>query len=199
MSNEKFSHHRGRGGVSFDNRNETRRASTIDVPTAWPFRRALRALCGSALCFCSLALLTACTTPTVIGGDVFELQRNAVLAYESGQDARAEALYQGLARAAPNDPETWLRLGNLYARSSKPDDAADAYQHAILLNPNDQRPWYNLGVIRQRQAHAALIQANQLSDKDDPLYAKTATLIERLAPSPPPPMATEQNHDAAAK
>lgn len=149
----------------------------------------------------ALVLLStaACSTPTVIGGDVFDIQRNAALAYDSGQqDAKAEALYQGLARAAPNDPETWLRLGNLYARSNKPDDAADAYQHAILLNRNDQRLWYNLGIIRQRQAHAALIQANALAGKNDPLYEKTAALIEKLAPSTPPaPAVTEEKQDVA--
>lgn len=133
----------------------------------------------------TLALLSvsACSTPTVIGGDVFDLNRKAVLAYESGDDAKAEALYQGLARAVPNDGETWLRLGNLYARSDKPDDAADAYQHALLLNRNDQRAWYNLGLIRQRQAHAAFIRANQLADEADPIHAKTAAMIEKLAPA----------------
>ena len=128
-------------------------------------------------------LLCACSTPTVFGGDVFDLNRKAALAYESGEDAKAEALYQGLSRAAPNDAEIWLRLGNLYARSDKADDAADAYQHALLLNPNDQRAWYNLGVIRQRQAHAAFIQANQFADKSDPIYKKTEELIEQLAPA----------------
>jgi tetratricopeptide (TPR) repeat protein len=130
--------------------------------------------------------LGACSTPTVFGGDVFDLNRKAALAYESGEDAKAEALYQGLSRAAPNDAEIWLRLGNLYARSDKADDAADAYQHALLLNPNDQRAWYNLGVIRQRQAHAAFIQANQFSDKDDPIHARTEALIEKLAPAKAP-------------
>ena len=128
--------------------------------------------------------MTACSGPTVLGGDVFDLQRSAVLAYDAGEDARAEALYQGLARAAPGDPETWLRLGNLYARHDRPDDAADAYQHALLLNPGDNRLWYNLGVIRQRQASAAYIRANELSDRKDPLYERTLRLSERLAAPP---------------
>jgi len=153
--------------------------------------------------FVTVALLfvAACSTPTVIGGDVFDLHRKAVLAYESGEDAKAEALYQGLARAAPGDPEIWLRLGNLYARSNKPDDAADAYQHALLLNQHDQRAWYNLGVIRQRQAYAAFIQANQIVDKADPVYAKTAAMIEKLAPAKAVPEVIDNaaKPDAAAK
>lgn len=157
-----------------------------------------------ARCLIAALALTGiggCSTPTVIGGDVFDLHRNAVLAYESGEEAKAESLYQGLARAAPSDPEIWLRLGNLYARANKPDDAADAYQHALLLNPNDQRAWYNLGVIRQRQAHAAYIQANQLADKADPVYTKTEALIEKLSPSKAPDevMQAAEEHDASDK
>lgn len=117
-------------------------------------------------------------------GNLYELHQSAALAYEAGEDARAEALYQGLARSVPNDPETWLRLGNLYARSTRPDLAADAYQRGLLLAPGDSRLWYNLGVIRQRQAHAAFIQTHRTTSEDDPLYRKSEALIERVAPGP---------------
>lgn len=132
----------------------------------------------TALLLAFLPLLAACAS-----GSLYEQHQNAVLAYESGADARAEALYQGLARAAPNDPETWLRLGNLYARSNRPDNAADAYQRTLLLAPGDARAWYNLGIIRQRQAHAAFIQAHHFVADDDPLHARTKALSDRLAPA----------------
>lgn len=132
----------------------------------------------TALLLATLPLLAACAS-----GSIYEQHQTAVLSYESGADARAEALYQGLARAAPNDPETWLRLGNLYARSNRPDDAADAYQRALLLAPGDARAWYNLGIIRQRQAHAAFIQAHGHVADDDPLHARTKALSDRLAPA----------------
>ena len=157
---------------------------------------------GALLALAAGLLAAACSGPAVIGGDVFDLHRSAVLAYDAGEDAKAEALYQGLARAAPGDPETWLRLGNLYARHGKPDDAADAYQHALLLNPADNRLWYNLGVIRQRQAGAAYIRANELSDKKDPLYERTLKLSERLAAPPAadvPPVPTPEAASNAAK
>ena len=132
-----------------------------------------------------LCLLTACASlMDAVDGNSYEMQRSALLAYESGADARAEALYQGLARASPNDPEIWLRLGNLYARSNRPDNAADAYLRGLVLAPSDSRMWYNLGIIRQRQAHAAFIQTHQLVTKDDELSAKAEVLIKRLAPLP---------------
>ena len=125
-----------------------------------------------------LPLLAGCATD-----DVYEMHQSALLAYESGADARAEALYVGLARSAPNDPETWLRLGNLYARSNRPDKAGEAYERGLLLAPGDARLWYNLGIIRQRQAHAAFIMAHQYIDDADPLQAKAKVMIERLAPA----------------
>jgi len=125
-----------------------------------------------------LPFLAACATD-----DVYEMHQSALLAYESGADARAEALYQGLARSAPNDPETWLRLGNLYARSNRPDKAGEAYERGLLLAPGDARLWYNLGIIRQRQAHAAFIMAHQYIDDADPLQAKAKAMIDRLAPA----------------
>ena len=125
-----------------------------------------------------LPFLAACATD-----DVYEAHQSALLAYESGADARAEALYQGLVRSAPNDPETWLRLGNLYARSNRPDKAGEAYERALLLAPGDARLWYNLGIIRQRQAHAAFIMAHQYIDDADPLQAKAKAMVERLAPA----------------
>lgn len=144
------------------------------------------------LAACLGLLLTGCSTAPLFGeGNLYETHRKAVLAYESGENARAEALYQALVRAAPNDPETWLRLGNLYARENRPDDAADAYQHALLLSPNDYRIWYNLGIIRQRQAHAAFIQTNQLVKDTDPLYKKTDELIKQVAPLSSNPPAVE--------
>lgn len=138
---------------------------------------ARRLTCRQALVLAALPFLAACAS-----GDLYEMHQSAVLAYDSGENARAEALYQGLARSAPNDPETWLRLGNLYARSNRPHDAAEAYLRGTLLAPGDSRFWYNLGIIRQRQAHASFIQAHMLISKDDPLHAKSKALIEQLAP-----------------
>ena len=125
-----------------------------------------------------LPLLAACATD-----DVYEMHQSALLAYDSGADARAEALYHGLARSAPNDPETWLRLGNLYARSNRRDKAAQACARGLLLAPADARLWYNLGIIRQRQAHAAFIMAHQFIPDADPIQARAKALIERLAPA----------------
>ena len=112
--------------------------------------------------------------------DLFQLSNDAQLAYEAGEDVRAEQLYMGLARAAPGDPEVWFRLGNLYARNNRPDAAADAYQRTLALKTNEPRAWYNLGIVRLRQGWAAMMQANAGLKETDPLYRETERMMSHL-------------------
>lgn len=128
-------------------------------------------------------VLTGCGLMQTSTEDALETQRNAMSAYESGEDKKAEALYLGLIKISPRDAEAWLRLGNLYARSGRPDNAADAYQRGLLLTPNDARLWYNLGVIRQRQTLAAYIQALELTKPGEEIYENSEGQIQLLAPS----------------
>lgn len=157
-------------------------------------RRLKLAACAALM----VAVLPGCSSLlTTSTEDALTMQRNALLAYEEGEDAKAEALYIGLTRISPNDPETWLRLGNLYARSNRADHAADAYLRALLLNPNDARLWYNLGVIRQRQTLAAYIQALQFSKPGEAIYEKSEALIKQLAPSSEKASTADENTPVA--
>ena len=142
---------------------------------------------------CGLLLLSGCGLMQASTDDLLDMQRNALSAYEGGQDAKAEALYLGLLKTAPSDAETWLRLGNLYARTGRPDNAADAYQRGLLLAPNDARLWHNLGVIRQRQALAAYIQALELTKPGEVIYENSESQIQLLAPSSEKAATTDEN------
>lgn len=116
--------------------------------------------------------------------DLFRLSNEAQLAYESGEDAKAEQLYMALLRKTPNDPEIWFRLGNLYARAHRPDAAADAYQRVLSINPAEARAWYNLGIVRLRQGWAALIQAHSHSAVGDAIYSESDRMIGHLEKTP---------------
>lgn len=132
---------------------------------------------------CCAAVLAGCAA-TGPGApqrsDLFQLSNDAQLAYEAGEDARAEQLYMGLARAAPADSEIWFRLGNLYARSDRPDAAADAYQRALALKSNEPRAWYNLGIVRLRQGWAALMRAHSALKDTDPLFREAERMMGHL-------------------
>jgi predicted Zn-dependent protease len=124
--------------------------------------------------------------------DLFQLSNQAQLAYEAGEDARAEQLYMGLARKTPNDPEVWLRLGNLYARSNRPDAAADAYQRVLSIDGSEPRAWYNLGIVRLRQGWAAMAQAHLGAPPQSPIHLQSGELLDhlgRMTAVPPPPNA----------
>lgn len=145
----------------------------------------------SVLAMIAVLLLSGCTT-TVASAikafdddpDLITINREAQLAYESGEDAKAEALYRSLVRRMPNDSETWLRLGNLYARSNHADEAANAYQKALLANSSDARAWHNLGVVRLRQAWASMLQSHANLDPKDPLYENVEVMIRHLGQLP---------------
>jgi tetratricopeptide (TPR) repeat protein len=120
--------------------------------------------------------------------DLFQLSNEAQLAYESGEDAKAEQLYMALLRKTPNDPEIWFRLGNLYARAHRPDAAADAYQRVLSINNTEHRAWYNLGIVRLRQGWAAMIQAYGHSAAGDVVHGESGSMIghlERMPGLPP--------------
>ena len=118
------------------------------------------------------------------GEDFVKMQREAQAAFDSGENARAEVLYKGLLRSMPNDAETWFRLGNLYARTDNADQAVNAYLTALTLNGSDPRAWHNLGVLRLRQAWAALLRANALTAPKEPINQMSAEMIRSLEKLP---------------
>lgn len=132
----------------------------------------------------ALLLLLSSGCALLPQGDIYELHRNAQLAYTAEEDGRAETLLLGLARAAPNDPETWFYLGNLYARTSRPQQAVEAYQKSLMLNSTDARVWHNVGIVRIREAWAAFIQAQALVNADEPLRAKLESLVSAMEKLP---------------
>lgn len=118
--------------------------------------------------------------------DLVSLNREAQLSAESGEIAKAEALYKSLVRRMPNDADTWLRLGNLYARNNKPDEAVAAYHRALVINGADAKAWYNLSVIRMRQAWAAMlqVQAQETLPASDPLRQQAEEVLGYLEKLP---------------
>lgn len=141
-------------------------------------RRVLLGLASLALAGCSL--LPAAEHRM----DAYDLQQQTLLAYDSDENAKAEKLLQALLRTSPNDPLAWFYLGNVYARTARPDQAVEAYQKSLLLNSGDPRPWHNMGVIRLRQARAAFIQTFDLTNPDDPLHGKAEAVIGAMETIP---------------
>lgn len=156
------------------------------LTTAWShtFLRAFKTALPFTLSFFLIAGLSGCALTSSNPNNIYELHQKAQSAYVAEQDDQAEVLLIGLARAAPNDPQTWFYLGNLYARTNRPEQAIAAYEKALMLNSTDPRVWHNVGVVRTRQAWAAFIQAHALTTPKDPLYARLEALIDAMKDIP---------------
>jgi len=148
-----------------------------------PFLLATMVAMAASLGGCTAAVSTAIKTLDK-DPDLVSINREAELAYESGEAAKAEALYKNLVRRMPNDAETWMRLGNLYARNNRPEEAAAAYQKALAIDSSEAKAWNNLGVVRLRQAWAALIQARATVEAKSPLAEQLDTTLEHLGKMP---------------
>lgn len=114
------------------------------------------------------------------GQDVYETQRRAFDAYDGEQDAQAERMFLALLRSTPDDALSWFYLGNLYARTGRPDQAINAYERSLAFKGDNARAWHNLGVLRLRQARAAFIRAGEMAPADDELLGRVAKVIGAL-------------------
>ena len=90
----------------------------------------------------------------------------------TGDDDRSLAMFQQVARLAPNQPRVYNNLGAAYLKKGKAEEAGRAFRHALRLSPNDVNALYNLG---------ALLNAGHKYQDSRPLLEKAL----RLERSPP--------------
>lgn len=90
----------------------------------------------------------------------------------TGDDDRSLAMFEQVARLAPNQPRVYNNLGAAYLKKGKAEEAGRAFRHALRLSPNDVNALYNLG---------ALLNAGHKYKESRPLLEK-ALRIERSPP-----------------
>lgn len=163
---------------------------------------ALGALCGViALCLS----LASPARADADGEDFLAQTTQARQAYEAGHWEEARQRYAALAEKAPDDTEIRFRLGNVYARLGRLDEAVATYQELLSRQPAYPKGWHNLALVRLNQAMAALNEAQRqgspeevrpsrrlldaldtaLSGSKPPLPETTAPVI--APPAPPAP------------
>lgn len=112
--------------------------------------------------------------------DLALMHREAQAAFDQGDDARAELLYKKLTTLADQDAETWLRLGNIYARTNNTPSAIEAYRQSLSINDADPRAWNNLGIVMLRQSWHTLVRAKQLAKPNDAAFVNSSKIIQVL-------------------
>ncbi len=134
-----------------------------------------------------LAMLTlsACTTNQQVKEDnpdidMFEIERMAIAAYDRGDLAESEKNYIILSRNVPKDPMIWFRLGNIYARTQRPNAAVAAYRETLVRDPQFIKAWYNMGLIQLKQAANSFNEMKSYTDPAHPLNKKSEQIFEGI-------------------
>jgi Flp pilus assembly protein TadD len=127
------------------------------------------------------AFLTACSdTGMVKKNDLLQLQANAAKAYAEGDWRMAEKYFRTLTERVPAEGEFWFRLGNIYARAHRPEEAVTAYKEALLRQDVKSKTWHNMGIVYLRQAANAYTQMLSDMDEQDPLFQRAMVLNEAV-------------------
>ena len=133
----------------------------------------------------AVLLLSACAVSGVNKADdpevdLFELERTADASYQEGDMAASEQHYLVLVRKLPEEALHWFRLGNIYARTQRPDAAVTAYREAVLRNPQYSKAWYNMGIVQLRQAANSFNEMQVHTPSDDPLHEQGKEVLEGI-------------------
>jgi len=104
--------------------------------------------------------------------DLFEVEQLAATAYSEGDWAGSEKYYVILVQQSPEESLSWFRLGNVYARTQRPNAAISAYQEALVRDPKNSKAWYNMAIVQLRQAANSFNELQVFADPDDPLSAQ---------------------------
>lgn len=76
----------------------------------------------------------------------------AAVAYQLQNDLqRAEQLYQRALDLAPDAPQIWNNMGNLYRQHGDFAKAEEAYNQCLKLNPNSADVFNNLAVLHLKR------------------------------------------------
>lgn len=146
------------------------------------------------------------------GRNALTLLHQADAAYAKGAWAQAESRYRAVIRRVPQDPYAWFKLGNLFTRTGRPDEAIYAYREALVRNGKYGKAYHNLGIAYLIEAQRALQASLGTGGAPDSQSAATRALLQRLtalvsggnngatpAPSGPPKAARQrQSHSPAA-
>ncbi len=111
---------------------------------------------------------------------IYKLGKEAALAYKNKNWKVAEKKYSLLIAESPGTAEIWFKLGNVFARTSRPDKAIAAYKEAVVRNPQYEQAWRNLGIISLRKTTHLYIEMLQHLDDSSESYIRAKKTSEVL-------------------
>jgi tetratricopeptide (TPR) repeat protein len=129
----------------------------------------------------ALVALGACGDGSMVKkNDLIQLQEVAGKAYAEGDWRAAEKYFRILTERVPGEGEFWFRLGNIYARMHRPDEAIIAYKEALLRQNTKSKAWHNMGIVYLRQSAHAFTQMLTDMNPQDPLFQRAMVLNDAV-------------------
>jgi cytochrome c-type biogenesis protein CcmH/NrfG len=138
-------------------------------------------ICKQIIVLLLAAVVAACgNTSMVKKNELLQLQADAANAYEKEDWRTAERRFKALTERVPGEGEFWFRLGNIYARTHRPEEAVKAYKEALIRQKVKSKTWHNMGIVYVRQAANAFTQMLEDMPADDPLFGRAMDLNEAI-------------------
>ncbi|HEY3487445.1 MAG TPA: tetratricopeptide repeat protein, partial [Gammaproteobacteria bacterium] len=101
-------------------------------------------------------------------------------AYADADWPVAERRFKALIERVPGEGEFWFRLGNIYARTHRPEEAVAAYKEALMRQNIKSKTWHNMGIIYLREAANAFTKMLEGMDPGDPLSPRAYALNDAI-------------------
>lgn len=125
-------------------------------------------------------LMVGCATTDKGSQDIFAVLGKANAAYAREDWLEAETLYRQLAQRVPDDAYAFFRLGNVYGRQSRWDEAVDAYYEALRRDAGMAKAYHNLAVIHMLQAEAAFEAAVAKAPRDEAVIKQARRMLAEI-------------------
>ncbi|MFK5915016.1 MAG: tetratricopeptide repeat protein [Woeseiaceae bacterium] len=133
---------------------------------------------------CGLLTLSACATQMQESersqGQLYDLEKEAAKAYKNKNWKLAEEKYGLLISESPKIAEVWYMLGNIYARTARPEKAIVAYKEAVVRRADYKQAWRNLGIISLRTTAHFYIEMLLYLDHESEVYIRAKKTSEIL-------------------
>ena len=123
--------------------------------------------------------------------DYLALKEQADKAYNKKNYDVAIKKYLLITKGVARDADSWFKLGNIYARTHRPEQAINAYKESVLRSSDLSKAWHNMGLVYMRQAANAYLSLQKFSKPDDPILELSIHRLNGLYELMPTPVQTE--------
>lgn len=95
--------------------------------------------------------MSGCAT-TLPTDESYKTLEKANMLYQRGDWSQAESLYKNISRKLPHDANIEFKLGNIYTKKGKYEEAIISYRKALVREPNSSKTYNNLAIALLMEA-----------------------------------------------